>query len=567
MFRQITVLTILIILTGCGAQPDNNTSEQIDHSAALAGEYDDCIVLTIGDRNFTGSQLTPVLELLDGDSLMVYTKVDALINRMLILQDAHNRGYDLTREMGLYYYERQREKLQNDWLVLILDQKVTLSPDTVEAYYSQMGTMLIYRAISVKEKALCDSLRLLVHNGENMGDLAEEYSIMPREATNRGVVGPVDLMETMAWDYMLLKDLETGELSPSDSTLAGWRFLRIDSTYQGSVPPMEEIGDVIGNRILGKLKMAYKEELFDSLRTVNNFQMIDGIPELIADHFPENSQDYEPFSREQEDMVAYTFTGGRRTLYSLVENIRNLPSMGSNAPDDPQWIREYSELLGLYDIMAMEAMKLGLDTLPETVSYMDQRFGNQVLDSYYAQVIDPRLVPSEEKLIEIYETEQALLMIPEERVFKTIAAAGEEQLDLLEEVMASGGDPFMMTEELTNTQGILAPGESIITVPMSAGDIPPPWSEMLFSIELHESITCSISVEQVLLFELTEIIPEHKATFGESKDQLIEIFRLNEEEEVITGLVDSLHSVYHIDIDREYIDNFVYSDSSVVNQP
>ncbi len=567
MLRKITVLTLLIVLHGCGNQPENNTDAVVNDEAGLTGEYADRVVLTVGDRNIVGALLVPVFEQYQGDSLMVNLKLSSLINRMLILQDAHDRGFDVTREMELFYYERQREKLQNDWLVWILDQKVELPPDTVEEYYSQMGTMLIYSAITVSDRALCDSLRQLVINGENMSDLALEYSTIPGEVATGGVLGPVDMMEALPWDYMLFQGLETGELSSLDSSRSGWRFLRIDSTYQDSVLPFEEIKDMIAGRILGRLKMVYKEELFDSLRTVNNLQITEGITELIASHFPENSQNYEPFSTEQENMIAFRFTGGERTLYSLVENIRNLPRMSSNTPDDPEWIREYISLLGLYDILAMEAKKLSMDTLPETVSYMDQRFGNQVLDYYYAEVIEPRLIPSEERLLDIYETVQDSLIIQEERVFKTISAVGEEQLDLLERVIESGGDPFSMIEELTIVQSILAPGESVLTIPMSVSDVPPPWNDILFSSEMHESFACSVSVDMVLLFELMEIRPERMATFDESQDRLLPLFRSMKEEEVISGLVDSLSSVYHTEIDRGFVDSFIYSDSLSTDQP
>lgn len=567
MIRKIAVLTVLIILTGCGNQPDTSTTAGINDGAVLVGEYDDVIVLAVGDRNITGDILAPVLGRYNGDSLLVNVKLETLINRLLILQDAHDRGFDSTRSMELYFYERERETLQNDWLVWILDQKITLSPDTVEEYYSQMGTMVVYTAITVRERALCDSLKQLVLNDENMGDLAEEYSTITREAINRGILGPVDMMEAFPGDYMLLRDLEMGELSSLDSSYSGWRFLRIDSSYQDTIPAIEEIRDIIAQRILGRLRMAYKEELFDSLKTVNNLQITEGISELIASHFSENAQNYEPFTSEQENMVAYTFTGGGRTLYSLVENIRNLPTIAYNDPGDPEWIEEYSLLIGLYDIMAMEAKKLGMDTLPDVVSYLDQRFGNQVLDFYHTEVIEPRLIPTEEILMEIYEVEQDSLIIPEERVFKTIGAVGEGQMDLLEQVMQSGGDPFSMIEELTIVQSILAPGESVITRSMTASDIPSPWNEMLFNAEMYEIVTCSVSVEQVLLFELTEIRPEHIASFDESQDQLLAIFRSMEEEEVISGLVDSLRSVYHIEIDRGFVDSFIYSDSLSIDQP
>lgn len=567
MFRYITVISILMFISGCGEQQENNTAGEISSTTGLAVEYDDSVVVTVGDRVITGAILSPVFERFNGDSLMVNLKLDALVSRLLILQDAHHRGFDSTRDMELFSYEREREQLQSAWIEWILNEKVELPQDTVEKYYSQMGTILIYRAITVPDRAFCDSLRQLIINGENMGDLAGEYTTILPEIPTRGVVGPVDFMETHAWDYPLLQGLEIGELSSIDSSRSGWRFVRIDSVYQDSVPDIEEIREQISVRILGRMRMAYKERLLDSLGTLNNLQISEGIPELIADHYTGNGHEFESFSSDQEDMVAYTFTGGERTLYSFVENIKNLPYMSDIVLDDTDWIKGYGQLLGTYDILAMEAKKLEMDTLPEIVSYMDQRLGNELLDIYYDEVIGPGLVPTEDELREIYETEQDSLVIPEERTFRTIAAVGEEQMDMLQQVIESGGDPYSIAEDLTSVQSILAPGESLITAPMTRSEIPAPYSEMLFSAEMNETVICSIAADRVLVFETIEIDSEHNAAFEESQGQLTAMFQSRKEEQVISGLVDSLSSVYHIEIDRGFIDKFIYAGVSSINQP
>ncbi|MCD4669941.1 MAG: peptidyl-prolyl cis-trans isomerase [Actinomycetia bacterium] len=560
---MIAVITLLIILHGCGEQPTDNITND---TAGFAAEYDDCVVLAVGDKAYSGAVLAPALDQLSGDSLMIHLKIESLINRSLILQDAHERGFASTPSMELTFGEWEREKLQNLWLIQILDQRVQLPTDTVEQYYSQMGTMLIYSEIIASDSAQCDSLRQLVQSGVNMGDLAEENSIIPYGVSSRGVHRPVDMMEVFSEDFALIQDLDPGELSSLDLSDYGWRFLRIDSIYQDTIPPLADLRNVIEAKILGRLKLVYKEELFDSLRTANNLQIIDGIPELISSHFSPNSLNYEPFTSEQENMLAYTFNEGEITLYSLAENIRKLPPMSLSSPDDPEWIKEHALTLGLNDIMAMEATKLSMDTLPDVVSYMEQRFGNHVLDFYYAEVIEPRLIPSEEKLLEVYEAERDSFIIPEGRVFNTISAVGEEQLDLLAQVLESGANPFSLSEEFTTVQGVLASGESIITRPLIASEIPPPWGEMLFSAGMHETITCSVEVERVLVFELTEISPEHIATFSESRDKVMTIFLALEEEEVISGLVDSLSSVYHIEVDWGFVDRFIYADSSTTDQ-
>ena len=162
MVRLIAVVTSLIILLGCGEQPTDNITTDINGAADLAVEYNDCVVLSVGDRTYTGDMLAPSLDQSDGDSLLIHLKIESLINRSLILLDAHERGFDSTRSMELSFDEWEKEKLQNLWLTQILDQRVQLPPDTVEQYYSQMGTMWIYSEIVVQDSAQCDSLRQLV---------------------------------------------------------------------------------------------------------------------------------------------------------------------------------------------------------------------------------------------------------------------------------------------------------------------------------------------------------------------------------------------------------------------
>jgi len=553
-----------MIISACADQ--NGIHSSVDYADVSVQNSGD-IVLTVGGRTATAAELGPSLDRADGDSVMVNLRVDALVSRMLILQDAQNRGFDSTRDAELYAYEREREKLQNLWIDRILQEKVSLPPDTVEQFYSQMGTVVRYSAVTVRDRALCDSLRQLVRDGHNMGDLVAQYSTDLMEKANRGILGPMDMMEAPLSDLGLLRDLEVGEISPVDSFSSGWRFVRLDSIHRDSVPPIDEIRAVISSRILGGLRMDYRDVLFDSLRSVNNLRMEEGITGVIAEHFPQDSPEYEPFTPEQENSIAYTFTGGERTLYSLVENIRSLPMIPGNDPGNPEWIKEYIQLLGLYDIMAMEAKTVGMDTMPEVVSFMEHRVSNYVLDVYYAEVIEPRLIPSRSDIMEIYEAARDTLFIPEGRIFKAISAFGEDQLSLMQQVLDSEGDPFSMIEEFTLVPNLLAPGEFLVTVPMSASGIPSPYSEMLFEAEMNETVICSIAPERILVFEVIGINPEHNATFDESEGWLTEAFISSMEEEVISALVDSLSSVYHIEIDREFVNGFIYADPGIDVQP
>ncbi|MBN2587834.1 MAG: peptidyl-prolyl cis-trans isomerase [Candidatus Fermentibacteraceae bacterium] len=550
MLRAMTLFALVLIVNGCGGGPAENVSGQ---------DPDDEVIMNVAGQTITAGRISPLLEGVRGDSAMVEHMVNNLVNRFLILQDARDRGLDTTRSFSLYAYEREREKLQSMWFEWILQQKVVLPPDTVEEYYSRMGDMVLYTAISSRDSVLADSLRRLVLGGEDMNRMALEHTANMMERSSEGRVGPIDMMDLRTPDDMLLSGLEPGDLSPVALASDGYRFVRLDSTYYDSPPPISEIRELIESRILGRLRMDYKDELFDSLRTANDFQMEEEMLQLITSHYPQGGRIYEPFTPEEEEMVAYSYRGGSRTVYQLVENIRNLPPVEGTDPSDPAWLSRYSALLGLYDIMAMEAREQRMDTLPEVREYLEQRLSNHLLDVYYSQVIEPRLIVGEDEMMEVFQANRDSLTVPESRVFRAISAVGENQLQILEETLERGDDPFLLTDELTLLPDIQAPGEETLTRSLYVYSIPQPYSDMLFGAELNETVICSLTADRVLVFEPVVIEPRRPATFEESFDEITSMLRNQMEEEVLAGLVDSLASVYHIEIDREFIDGFIHS--------
>lgn len=543
MKRLFALLGMVCFFSGCG--------QQLPRNAAIM----------VGSEIITKDRLASALEPFHGDSQLVNLRVESIISRLLILQDAQARGFDTSPEFQRSRYVIENKQLRQRWLEWILNEKVQLSADTVEEYYSQLGTMVSYTSITLDDCILCDSLRKLVNNGYDMGDLVEQFSIDSYEKAVRGFFGPVDLVRVSSDDIELLQGLETGDVSPMLSFDSTWRFIRIDSMFQDSVPPFEEISESISRQILGNQRDEYRRRLEDSLVTVFDFRITSGVPELVAEHAIDNTGNFQPYSSEQEEIAAYTFTGGELSLLDLVEDIRNMPVFVFRTPGDHEWVESYCRTLGLYDIMAIEARKLQMDTLPEISSIVERQVSDELLDVYYSLVIEPGIEPASAQLLEMYEDSLPNLIVYEQRTFKTIGAIGEDQLETLHQIVSEGEEPFNRLDDLTLLVDLLAPDETVLTDPMTFNEIPAPWNEMLFGAELYETVFCSLSAERVLVFKIEKIIPEHQASFDESRESLIEPVRALNEEKVVSGLVDSLRSVYHIQLDRDFIDGFVYADS------
>jgi hypothetical protein len=545
----ITVyVSLLFAASGCGEHPQ--TGEPISTG-------NDRIVVSVGPREITADRLVPVFQPLQGDSLMVEERLESIVNRLLILQDAVDRGLDSTEAYVAYVRSLQDEKLKNEWFENILNSEVNVPEDSVTAYYGRMGDMVTYTAISLMDSSFADSLRKLVIEGADMNLFAQDYSINGFEARMQGRLGPVDILRTRSSDRELLRDLLPGQVSGIASTQSGYRFVRLDSSYHEDPPPLEDIRSQIENVYLADLRNAYGDYLMDSLRTELGLELNTDAIELVADHYSPDSSGCIPFTGQELGMEVYSFNGGDCSVDRFVEKIDEIPRIPEYQIWNPQWLAEYAEILATTDIMVMKAMEAGMDTLPEIRDYLATTADNHLLDVYHEEVIEPRLTVSEEALLQEYENRKDTLLIEESRIFEAVSAEGAEQLQILSDKLQSGEDPFDTPEVFTPATGLLAPGESLITLPIKASQVPQPFDGIIFGAGMNETVTCSLSADQVLVLRPIEVIPARTATLDEVRDRLEMDLRVMKEEEVVSGLVDSLASVYHIEIDRDFIEGFM----------
>jgi len=549
MSRMIPLIFAVLVALSCSSAPS-------DPEAALV----------IEDQTISYTQLEQILGNMSGDSIMIEGALDNLINSRLVMYDARNRGLDRLPEIEMFIYEREREHLQNLWLTAILEEKVVLPPDTVREFYDQMGTMVIYTIMNVEDSLLCDSLRDLTLAGADLGDLVEEYTSIGYDRQIRGRIGPSDLMRVSDGDRQLLADLQEGGVSQMDLYPSGWRFLHIDSMYQAELEPFEDISEFIGQYILSHLREDYKQSLEDSMRVVRNLTIIDDIPSLVASHAVDDTGEYTPYSEEELTSSAYTYDGGSRSLHSLVENISNLPPMVPRQPTDPEWVEGYCWMLGLYDIMALEGRILGFDTLPDVVASVEQRLNGRILDLYYEQVIGPRLLPTEEEIQQAFAENTSMLIIPEMRSFQAIGAVGEEQLEVLTRTLVRGEEPFDQTDELTLLGDLTLPDEPVITRMMTISEFPSPWDSLLFTADIGEILLCTLATDRILVFRPIESQPERPAEFEEAREELLALISSEMEEEIVTALVDSLRSVYHYEVDRDFVNGFIIEGEETVQE-
>jgi len=160
-----------------------------------------------------------------------------------------------------------------------------------------------------------------------------------------------------------------------------------------------------------------------------------------------------------------------------------------------------------------------------------------------------------------------MLINPERRVFRLVYASPGEQMELLGTLLESGRDPFSRLDDLTVPAAIMADTGTALTRPLEAADIPEDAREAAFSLAAGGSLACTLSRGGMLYLELEEVFPENEASFEESRAVLTRLISEARQEEIVSGLVDSLRSAYSWNVRWDFFSRFFDETSSRQDQP
>ena len=538
----LCIVVSALLTVACGSNP----------------ELPDHVALVVEGDTLTLDDLSRSLANAEGDTARAMAGVNALVNRMLVLHDASSRGFDTLPETRRFFYEKMRERLQHQLFAYHLD-RIQIEEDTLRAFYDGLGTEVSYLVVSSQDSAVAVNYASRVRNGESLAQVQGE-------SLRVEYMGPVDLMNVDSRAAAVLRGMEPGEVAGPVYIGVYWRTYRLDSLNAVDPGSFEDNRRWISNMLLSQKREEVKQALEDSLRTAYNLQVDTAVVEMIAEKALDRTGEHRPYSEAEAAMPAYTWRGGERPALWLANNIRSLPEMAPRRANDAEWVAGYCNILGLYDIMATEARQIGLDTLPEVRSRVRRSREQYLLELYHDSVIATRIPPvSQEMLRETYENQETPLTVPAVRVFELLMADGAEEVEALNNMMEAGADPFGRTDLFTPHPMFAESEGSFTTKPMKAGELPPQLADSLMSVEEGALVRLDIGPQTVALFRAGRLDPSREATFEEARSAIESRVRADLEEEVVSGLVDSLRQEYDYTINRDLIYNSCGSDSTAAD--
>lgn len=512
-------------------------------------------VITVGDRSVINTEIIPSFQRLQGDTASVEILRDNILARELFISHALELELDTETEVLRLTHERQREVLQSRWMAYVLDQ-VEGDEEAVVEFWSTLGTGVEYTALTLKDSLLMDSISTLVHGGADLSPLAGQFGMDHLTASSLGkvVIDDRNYANLMDVDY-LTGELASQQVKGPFPVPAGYRILQIDSVWSYQHGPFAADSQRIASILLARAREVRKQFLEDSLKTVAVVTPNMSAITLMA----ENSVDgweFADFTAEEEAVIAVTWDGGSRDIYSVTRNIENLPTYLPRETGDEEWLTEYAVRLALFDLQMSSAQGLGLDTVPATARELRVKAMEVLLDAYYDRVINRHINVDSTFVHQVFLEIREDFPVEETRSFNVLFLASTDRMQTAQSVIDSGGDMMEVTEQFEMFPPILEQGSDFVSAPLSRGMVPEKDRDTLFGLDAGGEAIVSLTDTTGLWFRLISVNPEHVPEFSEISGRVNSIASQRAESAAIEGLVDSLKAVYHPYVDDEFFRGF-----------
>jgi foldase protein PrsA len=265
-------------------------------------------VLSVGSRNVTVLELKKEMEFMTSGLEapakqweMIRDKlVERIIDQYLILEYGKENGLsisdqELQKELDEikkeYSEESFNEELlrgyvsRDEWearlrdrllvkkvMTRVLDSVVPPTYEEIKEYFEKnkdkfsFPEMVKFRQIVTKNEEEAKNLLDRIKNGEDMGQLAKQYSIAP-EAEMEGVVGWLareNLHESMG---DVIFSLSQGEVSKIVKTVYGYHIFQVLALRSEGVRELPEVKDEIESKILSEKQDAFFREWLKGVRS------------------------------------------------------------------------------------------------------------------------------------------------------------------------------------------------------------------------------------------------------------------------------------------------------------
>ena len=382
----------------------------------------------------------------------------SLLGKYLLVLEAKERGLDTAEVVQTKVNHYWRQHLVATYRRLALASNVQVSEEEVRAYFADSGLdrKRQMAGILVEEDSTARQIYEQLEAGGDFAQLAAEYTIDERSASQGGVLGFIDLDQARKLQIPdeLFRSLPNGQLSPI--LPMGRRYQIVRFLQDQPVPPEEKRQQI--RAILYERKRLEQEraEIAALTRKLDVQLVPEGLELLLHKATLHTQVRLAHLAAEEVGQPLFIYKGGQIALgdylNALRTDIRALSGWGVR--DSAEVVDTARELVLIPALLAEAAQRAGLGEMADGQQRLEEIRAEFMIKQLRREAVMDQSEASEEEARDFYENNEELFREPAQYIVVEVLVETEAEAVGLRRAISRGATLGMLAQKHTIRRGM-----------------------------------------------------------------------------------------------------------------
>ncbi len=465
--------------------------------------------------------------------------IEELINERLIIQEAYSVELDedpfFQGKVNNYIINRSVIRLRQEELL----DKISVTEDEIYEYYKKYYEQIKIRQIFTKDCKKAEELLNFLRKGKDFAELEEtESEWLNKEGGELGFIKR-GRMEQPFEDVAFA--LSEGEISDIVETSSGFHIIKLEERRSATDDMFEKVKNSIKKKLLKE-----KEEK----RSNDYIAELKNKAKIWIDTKYINSKS--PKQKDCDNIIIARVNDEPIDDCDFIEEARgHQPKLRGNILNKEKIKKVNSEILDsliIYELVEQEALRRNYLNGPLFKNGIEEYKGKQLLNLFKQKIILPRSVPSENDMVEYYETHRDEFREDYEVWFGEMLLPSLESAKAVLEELREGAD----FEFLASKKSVITMRTGInVWIPLR--QLSPDMRMAIIDLEISGVSDIIHESRKYKIIKLKGKRGGEYKEFPKVKDRIIQILVKRNFDNWLKEYIDRLRNVSQIDINKKVV--------------
>ena len=382
----------------------------------------------------------------------------SMLAKYLLVLEAKERGLDTAQVVQTKVMHYWRQHLVDTYRQLALAPNVQVSEEEVGAYFAHSGLdrKRQMAGILVEEDSTAKQIYEQLETGEDFAQLAAEYTIDERSASQGGILGFIDLEQARRLQIPdeVFRSLPSGQLSPILPMGTRYQIVRF---LQDQPVPLAEKRQQIRDILYERKRLEQERAETATLARKLDVQLVPEGLEILLDKAALHTRvRLAHLTDEEVGQPLFTYDGGQIALgdylNALWKDMRALSGWGVR--DSAEVIDTARELVLMPALLAEAAQRAGLEEMADGQQRLAEIRTEFMIKQLRQEEVIDQSEASQEEARDFYDNNEELFREPAQYIVVEVLVETEVEAAGLLRAIAQGATLGMLAQKHTIRPGM-----------------------------------------------------------------------------------------------------------------